>query len=96
MNTRRRIGAIAIGATALLGLSIPTASAGPQALSCKTSKGNTGGWAECTGSGTWRVLSICDWEIDKYTTWATQSGGTTRRYAVDCEYSIDRVQVEMK
>ncbi len=43
--SKRRISAIAIGATALLGLA---------------------------------------------------SGGTTRQYAVDCAYSIDRVQVEMK
>ncbi|MFG3353791.1 hypothetical protein [Streptomyces sp. NPDC048001] len=93
---RRGIAAAVIGATALFGLTVPTATAAPQALSCKTSVGSTGGWAECTGSGTWRVVSICSPGFDKYTTWATQSGGTMRRYAVDCSFDIDRVQVEMK
>ncbi|MEV6961946.1 hypothetical protein AB0M97_22710 [Streptomyces sp. NPDC051207] len=93
---RRGIAAAVIGATALFGLTVPAATAAPQALSCKTSVGDTGGWAECIGSGTWRVVSICNNERDKYTTWATQSGGTTRRYAVDCSWDLDRVQVEMK
>lgn len=84
------------GAQVLGGLTVPAATAAPQALSCTTGVGSTGGWAECTGSGTWRVVSICNNERDKYTTWATQSGGTTRRYAVDCSWDIDRVQVEMK
>ncbi|MCH0540378.1 hypothetical protein I3F58_12520 [Streptomyces sp. MUM 203J] len=93
---KRRIAAAVVGATALLGLSVPNASAGEQALSCKTSVGNTGGWAECTGSGTWRVLSICSFEQDRYGTWGTQSGGTTRRYAPDCTWEMASVRVEMK
>ncbi|MFK0226648.1 hypothetical protein ACIQUL_12875 [Streptomyces sp. NPDC090303] len=96
MNTRRRIGAIAIGATALLGLSIPTASAGPQALSCTTSVGDTGGWAECTGSGTWRVKSVCSFaDFDKYTQWVTTTK-KTRVYATDCNFKIIDVVVQIK
>ncbi|WP_033211138.1 hypothetical protein [Streptomyces bikiniensis] len=92
----RRISAIAIGATALLGLAIPPASAGEQALSCKTSVGDTGGWAECTGSGTWRVKSVCSFaDFDKYTQWVT-TNKKTRVYATDCNFSIVDVVVQIK
>lgn len=91
----KRIVASLVGAVAILGVTIPSASAGTQALSCKTSVGSTGGWAECKGAGTWRVVSICT-GLDKYTSWITTTGGTTRIYAVDCEFNIERVQVEQK
>ncbi|GGX29499.1 hypothetical protein GCM10010353_50980 [Streptomyces chryseus] len=92
---RRSVIAALVGATALLGLSVPSATAAPQALSCKTSVGDTGGWAECTGSGKWRVVSICNNQQDRRTTWVDQKGGTTRKYAVDCAWEIERVQVEL-
>ena len=69
----------------------------PQAsLNCKTSVGNTGGWVECTGRGTWRVKSICNNETDKYTTWHSQRGGKQRIYAVDCTWDIEDVRYEVK
>ena len=56
----RRIAAAAAAAGVIaLGVAVPSASASAQALSCRTSTGSTGGWAECTGSGTWRVVSDC-------------------------------------
>ncbi|MCZ9343144.1 hypothetical protein NGM37_35835, partial [Streptomyces sp. TRM76130] len=77
-------------ASAALMLGTTSASAGEvgiQALSCKTSAGSTGGWAECTGSGKWRAKAVCDYESDKYTGWVTQSSGTTRVYVPDCTFS---------
>lgn len=84
------------GAIAVMGVSAPSASAGPQALSCNTSVGDTGGWAECTGSGTWRVRSVCSWtDTDKYTQWIT-TNKKTRVYATDCNFNIVDVVVQMK
>jgi hypothetical protein len=95
MNTRG-IAAAVIGATALLGLTVPTATAAPQALSCKTSVGDTGGWAECTGTGTWRVRSVCSFaDYDRYTEWVT-TNRKTRVYASDCTFSIVDVVVQVK
>lgn len=72
-------------------------AAAPQAsLNCKTSVGNTGGWVECRGKGTWRVKSICNNEGDKYTTWHSQRGGKQRVYAVQCTWDIDDVTYEVK
>lgn len=93
----RRIAATTVAAgIAALGVSVPTAAAAPQALSCKTSVGSTGGWAECTGSGTWRVKSVCSaLEGDKYTQWVTTSR-KTRVYATDCTFSISDVIVQIR
>ena len=72
-------------------------AAAPQAsLNCKTSVGNTGGWVECQGRGTWRVKSICNNEPDKYTTWHSQRGGKQRIYAVECTWDIEDVTYEVK
>lgn len=71
------------------------ASAGAS-LSCTKSVGNTGGWVECKGRGTWRVKSICDNERDKYTTWHSQRGGKQRVYAEQCTFDIDDVRWEVK
>ncbi len=93
---RRGIAAAVIGATALFGLTVPTATAAPQALSCKTSVGDTGGWAECTGSGTWRVRSVCNFaDYDRYTEWVT-TNRKTRVYASDCAFNIIDVVVQVK
>ena len=66
------------------------------ALSCITSHGSTGGWAECTGSGEWRAKSQCDFEADKSSAWVNQTGGTTRIYAPDCTWNITGVVVELR
>ncbi|MGH3909936.1 MAG: hypothetical protein ACRDRM_03805, partial [Pseudonocardiaceae bacterium] len=66
------------------------------ALNCKHSVGNTGGWVECQGRGTWRVKSICNNEPDKYTGWRSQRGGTHRMYAEECTFDIDDVQLELR
>lgn len=65
-------------------------------LICTNSVGNTGGWAECQGRGTWRVKSICTAEKDKYTPWHTQRGGTHREYAEECTLDIIDVRGEVK
>lgn len=92
----RRIAAAAAAAGVIaLGVAVPSASASAQALSCRTSTGSTGGWAECTGSGTWRVVSDCWGENDKFTTWIT-TRVKTRQYAVDCQFDIERVYVETR
>ncbi len=65
-------------------------------LNCKHSVGNTGGWVECQGRGTWRVKSICNNEPDKYTGWRSQRGGTHRMYAEECTFDIDDVQLELR
>lgn len=68
---------------------------GAQALSCKTSAGSTGGWAECTGSGEWRAKAVCDFESDKYSERVDQKSGTVRVYVPDCTFSIEKVVVEL-
>lgn len=65
-------------------------------LNCEHSVGNTGGWVECQGKGTWRVKSICSAEPDKYTAWRSQRGGTHRTYAEECTFDIDDVRVEVR
>ncbi|MEU7023820.1 hypothetical protein ABZ990_24610 [Streptomyces sp. NPDC046203] len=96
---RKRAAAIgAVFASAALMFSATPASAGEagaQALSCKTSAGNTGGWAECTGSGQWRAKAVCNWESDKYSARVDQKSGTVRVYVPDCTISIERVVVEL-
>ncbi|GGX29492.1 hypothetical protein GCM10010353_50970 [Streptomyces chryseus] len=93
---RRSVTAALVGATALLGLSVPSATAAPQALSCKTSVGDTGGWAECTGTGTWRVRSVCSWQdFDKYTQWVSTTR-KTKVYATDCNFKIVDVVVQIR
>lgn len=69
--------------------------AGAQALSCKTSAGSTGGWAECTGSGQWRAKAVCDFEADLYSERVDQKSGTVRVYVPDCTFSIEKVVVEL-
>lgn len=66
------------------------------ALDCKHSVGNTGGWVECQGKGTWRVKSICDNEPDEYTDWHRQRGGTHREYAEECSFDIDDVRIGIR
>ncbi|MCE7082943.1 hypothetical protein [Streptomyces sp. ST2-7A] len=81
----------------LIGVTAAPASAevSAQALSCVTSAGSTGGWAECTGSGRWRAKADCVGESDKYTSWVNQNGGTTRVHVPDCTFSIRQVVVEL-
>jgi hypothetical protein len=89
-----------LGTVALLGISTAPTSAnaaerGPG--SCRTSKGNTGGWAECKIKGTWRVKSACRAEKDKYTSWVTTGGRRwVRVYADSCTFKITGVGVELK
>ncbi|GED87007.1 hypothetical protein ACIQMV_13130 [Streptomyces sp. NPDC091412] len=90
------IGAALAGAALLFGAtSASAAEAGAQALSCKTSAGNTGGWAECTGSGVWRAKAVCNFESDKYSQRVDQKSGTVRVYVPDCTFSIEKVVVEL-
>ncbi|MFI5616583.1 hypothetical protein [Streptomyces sp. NPDC051567] len=90
------IGAVLASATLLLGATPASAgTSGTLALSCKTSAGSTGGWAECTGSGKWRGKAVCDWETDKYSERVDQKSGTVRVYVPDCTFSIEKVVVEL-
>ncbi|MEW2391879.1 hypothetical protein AB0933_26345 [Streptomyces venezuelae] len=65
-------------------------------FSCKKSVGNTGGWAECTGKATWRIESDCVAQADLRNGWYGQSGGTVRRSAPDCRFSIRKITVETR
>ncbi|MFF2958267.1 hypothetical protein ACFVT1_04950 [Streptomyces sp. NPDC057963] len=83
-------------ATLLLGATPASAGeVGALALSCKTSAGSTGGWAECTGSGKWRAKAVCDFESDKYADCVDQKSGTVRVYVPDCTFNIEKVVVEL-
>lgn len=101
MSSKKAAFAGLLGA-AVLSLGIPGAAAAAgdsstqAALNCKTSVGNTSGWAECKGKGTWRVRSVCDNETDKWTGWISQRSGTNRVYAEECTWDIEDVLVEMK
>ncbi|MFJ2438900.1 hypothetical protein ACIOWG_00200 [Streptomyces sp. NPDC087658] len=95
MSRRLFASALVAGVTFAGLATAPAAVAAPPALSCTTSVGSTGGWAECTGSGTWRVVSQCTGEVNKYTTWITTTK-KARQYAVDCGFSIEAVRVEFK
>jgi hypothetical protein len=86
---------LASAALALAAASAVASEAGASALSCKTSAGSTGGWAECTGSGKWRALAVCDFEADKTSQRVDQKSGTVRVYVPDCTFSIDKVIVEI-
>lgn len=96
---RKRVATIgaALAGTALLFGATPASATdvGAQALSCKTSAGSTGGWAECTGSGKWRGKAVCDFEEDKYSQRVDQKSGTVRVYVPDCTFSIEKVVVEL-
>lgn len=99
MKLQRSVAAVGFGAVAALGLVAPTAVAGEasaQALSCKTSVGDTGGWAECTGSGQWRTVSICDAERDRTSVWFSQSGGTMRKYVLECRWDLTEIRIEKR
>ncbi|MFJ2438901.1 hypothetical protein ACIOWG_00205 [Streptomyces sp. NPDC087658] len=96
MSRRLFASALVAGVTFACLATAPAAVAAPPALSCTTSVGSTGGWAECTGSGTWRVKSVCSaLEGDKYTQWVTTSK-KTRVYATDCTFSISDVIVQTR
>ncbi|MFG3353789.1 hypothetical protein [Streptomyces sp. NPDC048001] len=91
----RILAALAIAALTLGAAPAMASEAGALALSCKTSAGETGGWAECTGSGKWRALAVCDYEADKTSQRVDQKSGTVRVYVPDCTISIDKVIVEI-
>ncbi|WP_103528906.1 hypothetical protein [Streptomyces sp. SM12] len=100
---KKTLGLVGAGALMSLGLITAPATAAPAAddvsaaaLSCITSHGSTGGWAECTGSGEWRAKSQCNWEPDKSSAWVDQRGGTTRISAPDCTFGITGVVVELR
>lgn len=96
----------ATGALAVVALTAGQASASDTApgislakssgFSCKKSVGNTGGWAECTGKATWRIESDCVAQADLRNGWYAQSGGTTRRGAPECRFSIRGITVETR
>ncbi|GGW51515.1 hypothetical protein [Streptomyces xantholiticus] len=91
-----RITAVLASAALLLGAAPAVAGeVGVSGLSCKTSSGSTGGWAECTGSGKWHARAVCDFESDKYSQRVDQKSGTVRVYVPDCRYNIDKVIVEL-
>jgi hypothetical protein len=92
--------AMGLGTVAFLGMSTVPTSANAAELgmgSCRTSKGHTGGWAECKIRGTWRVKSMCRAQKDKYTSWVTTSGNRwVRVYANSCTFKITGIGVEIK
>jgi hypothetical protein len=70
-------------------------SAKAKNLQCRTSFGETGGWVECKGQGTWRALADCQNEPDDSSDWLTQKKGTHRRY-VECTFRIAGVSYEVR
>ncbi|UNO42412.1 hypothetical protein [Streptomyces sp. MST-110588] len=99
---KKRVGSAAVLAAAILsiGAAAPamassSVAAGGSNLKCRTSFGNTGGWVECTGSGTWRAVADCQFEPDDTSNWITQSGGT-KRQSVECTFSIRGVSYEVR
>ncbi|MFC9248359.1 hypothetical protein ACFT7S_31350 [Streptomyces sp. NPDC057136] len=96
---KRTIAAIGFGAMATLGLTAPQAVAGEvgvQTVSCIKSVGGTGGWVECTGSGQWRTVSICDFEADRTSVWYSQSGGTLRKNVLECRFDLADIRIEKR
>ena len=89
--------AVVVGTTALLtaGIGVSTQASAAD-LSCKKSVGRTAGWAECKGSGTFRVKSLCQYEADKHTSWVKVTKGSVRINAKGCTYKITGVEVHKK
>lgn len=64
-------------------------------LHCKTSFGDTGGWVECTGKGTWRAVADCENEPDPASKWVTQTKGP-KRQSLECTFGIRGIHYEVR
>lgn len=98
-TTKRKIAIAGLGLIAAMGLAAPQASADEaavRALSCTKSVGDTGGWVECTGSGEWRTVSICDFERDRTSVWYSQSGGKMRKSVLECRWDLADIKIEKR
>jgi hypothetical protein len=63
-------------------------------LTCKTSYGNTGGWVQCTGKGTWRAVADCTFS-DETSKWITQGKHPHREY-LECTVGIHGMSYEVR
>lgn len=75
-----------------------TEGAEPRAFAgvCNTGKGNTAGWADCTGTGTVRLVIDCTFpQIPDFVgSWVTFTGSVTLRG--ECAFGINRVFVQVQ
>lgn len=69
---------VATGLTATVAAAAPLAISSPAsaALTCSKSISGKYAYGTCKGSGTWRVVALCHWEIKKVGPWRTGSGST--------------------
>lgn len=72
---------VATGLTATVAAAAPLAIPSPASAALTCSKyidGKYGKYAygTCKGSGTWRVVALCHWQLKKVGPWRTGSGST--------------------
>ncbi|MER6719018.1 hypothetical protein ABT394_12400 [Streptomyces halstedii] len=95
MRTKKRALAVIVGAVLSVGL-LGAAPAQASSLSCSKTVGSSGGTAWCTGSGTWRVKAVCNYESDKYSGWITQNSGTKYATVPQCTFNIENIIFEVQ